>query len=313
MADPLFRHLLSAPALRYFNEVAQMGSFRKAGENLHIAVSAVHRQITLLEARLGTPLFERQPGRGGVKLTAAGEVLKLRIGQAINQISRAVNEIHELSDVKRGRVSIGVNDTLAGDVIGEVIALHHPEAPRLDYSVQTGATEDLMRDVLNGDIDSLLCFGITPKLGLRTIWERRLATMVVVSNEHPLAGRQSVTLAECAQYPLTMQNDDEWTRGFLERMFRQGGVRPRILLRTNSFGLMRDVAASGFAISIQTRLPLAAARERTGLAYIRLKDPVEHYSVLACCVAVERRLPPATFGFLEQVVAFIDSRLGQSQ
>jgi DNA-binding transcriptional LysR family regulator len=313
MADPLFRHLLSAPALRYFNEVAQMGSFRKAGENLHIAASAVHRQITLLENRLGTPLFERQPGRGGVKLTAAGEVLKLRIGQAVSQISRAINEIHELSDVKRGRVSIGVNDTLAGDVIGEVIALHHPEAPRLDYSVQTGPTHDLMRDVLNGDIDSLLCFGITPKLGLRTIWERRLATMVVVSNEHPLAGRPSITLAECAQYPLTMQNDDEWTQGFLERMFRQGGVRPRILLRTNSFGLMRDVAASGFAISIQTRLPLADARERTGLAYIRLKDPVEHFSVLACCVATERRLPPATFGFLEQVVAFIDSRLGETQ
>jgi DNA-binding transcriptional LysR family regulator len=128
-----------------------------------------------------------------------------------------------------------------------------------------------------------------------------------------VASRQSITLAECAQYPLMMQNDDEWTRGFLERMFRQGGVRPRILLRTNFFGLMRDVAASGFAISIQTRLPLAAVRERTGLAYIRLKDPVEHFSVLACCVATERRLPPATFGFLEQVVAFIDSRLGQSQ
>jgi DNA-binding transcriptional LysR family regulator len=313
MADPLFRNLLSAPALRYFNEVAQTGSFRRAGETLRIAPSAVHRQITLLEARLGTPLFERQPGRGGVKLTAAGEVLKLRIGQAVNQISKAVAEIHELSDVKRGRVSIGVNDTLAGDVISEVIALHHPEAPRLDYNVQTGETEDLMRDVLNGDIDSLLCFGITPKLGLRTIWERHLATMVVVSNEHPLAGRQSITLAECGQYPLTMQNDDEWTRGFLERMFQKGGVRPRILLRTNSFGLMRDVAASGFAISIQTRLPRTDVRERTGLSYIRLKDPVEHYSVLACCVPKERRLPPATFGFLEQMIAFIESRFEQAQ
>jgi hypothetical protein len=76
---------------------------------------------------------------------------------------------------------------------------------------------------------------------------------------------------------------------------------------------MRDVVASGLAISIQTRLPRTVARERAGLAYIRLKDPVEHYSVLACCVPTERRLPPATFGFLEQVVAFIDSHFEPAQ
>jgi hypothetical protein len=30
-------------------------------------------------------------------------------------------------------------------------------------------------------------------------------------------------------------------------------------------------------------------------------------------VATERRLPPATFGFLEQVVAFVESRLEKQQ
>ena len=73
---------LSSPAIRYFFEVAQAGSFRQAAENIGIAVSAVHRQVGMLEKQLRTPLLQRNRGRDGVRLTAAGEVLTHRIGRA---------------------------------------------------------------------------------------------------------------------------------------------------------------------------------------------------------------------------------------
>ncbi|WZB74386.1 LysR family transcriptional regulator [Achromobacter insuavis] len=46
-------------ALRYFVEVAQAGSLSGASERLHVAVSAISRQIAKLEEEAGAPLFER--------------------------------------------------------------------------------------------------------------------------------------------------------------------------------------------------------------------------------------------------------------
>ncbi|TAL87401.1 MAG: LysR family transcriptional regulator [Rhodanobacter sp.] len=60
-------------ALRAFEAVARLNSVTRAGAELSVTHGAVSRQLRLLEASLGKPLFARQ-GRGLV-LTAAGEQL----------------------------------------------------------------------------------------------------------------------------------------------------------------------------------------------------------------------------------------------
>jgi len=68
---------INTSALRYFYEVARSGSFRRAAEKVHVAASAISRQIQLLEDELGVELLER--GRKGVRLTVAGEALMHRV------------------------------------------------------------------------------------------------------------------------------------------------------------------------------------------------------------------------------------------
>ena len=60
-------------ALRYFVEVARTGSISDASARLHVAVSAISRQIAKLENETGAPLFERRPR--GMALSEAGERL----------------------------------------------------------------------------------------------------------------------------------------------------------------------------------------------------------------------------------------------
>ncbi|MFC7661379.1 LysR family transcriptional regulator [Pseudonocardia benzenivorans] len=49
--------------LRYFAEVAHVGSFLGAADRLDVAQPSLWRQVKALEAELGVPLFERS-GRG---------------------------------------------------------------------------------------------------------------------------------------------------------------------------------------------------------------------------------------------------------
>src|SRR3546814_18828521 len=48
-------------SLKYFVAVAQTGSLSAASRQLHVAVSAISRQIARLEEEAGAPLFERAP------------------------------------------------------------------------------------------------------------------------------------------------------------------------------------------------------------------------------------------------------------
>lgn len=57
-------------ALRYFVEVARTGSISDASARLHVAVSAISRQIARLESDLGVALFERRPR--GMSLSEIG-------------------------------------------------------------------------------------------------------------------------------------------------------------------------------------------------------------------------------------------------
>ena len=82
---------LDSRALRQFLAVAETLSFRQAAEVLHMSQPPLSRAVRQMEARLGTPLFERNTQR--VVLTPAGQRLlpyARRILQLIAQAQDAV-------------------------------------------------------------------------------------------------------------------------------------------------------------------------------------------------------------------------------
>src|SRR3989442_15764414 len=66
--------------LEILQAIAETGSFTACGRKLHVSQSAISRQILLLEAELGEPLFLRV-GRQG-RMTAAAEALG-QLGQRV--------------------------------------------------------------------------------------------------------------------------------------------------------------------------------------------------------------------------------------
>src|SRR5690625_1621957 len=92
-------------------EVAKREHMTEAAEALHVAQSAVSRQIVNLEKTLGIDLFIRV-GRS-IRLTAIGSVFLEHMERAMNVIEDAKQIIEEYTDPERGTVHIGFPSTLA--------------------------------------------------------------------------------------------------------------------------------------------------------------------------------------------------------
>jgi len=79
--------LPSTTALLCLEAAARLGSFTRAGAELHLTQAAVSRQVIGLEARLGTALFLRQ--RATLGLTEAGRAYLDEVRPALASLERA--------------------------------------------------------------------------------------------------------------------------------------------------------------------------------------------------------------------------------
>lgn len=106
------RHSSPPPlnACRVFEAAARLGSFVRAGDELHVSSTAVSHQIKLLEAWLGRRLFQRHPS--GVSLTDAGLALLPVLGEALERLTQGVEAVAGRAPSRLVRISAQPNFAL---------------------------------------------------------------------------------------------------------------------------------------------------------------------------------------------------------
>src|SRR5882757_1251767 len=96
--------MLEAMAIRYFREVTKSGSIKRAAAALHIAPSAISRQIQGLEQELAVKLFER--GARGMSLTNAGHLLLRYAMESRKQLDDIRTLVQEFDSLQRGHIRL---------------------------------------------------------------------------------------------------------------------------------------------------------------------------------------------------------------
>ena len=106
--------------IEYFIEVAKREHMTEAAVALHVAQSAVSRQIYNLEEELGVPLFIRD-GRK-IRLTPIGHTFLSHMEQAMDIIDRSKRELAESLNPEKGTIRIGFPSSLASYILPKVIS-----------------------------------------------------------------------------------------------------------------------------------------------------------------------------------------------
>lgn len=87
----MIRRLPPLNALRAFEAAARLGSFARAGEELHVTSTAISHQVKGLEEFLGVTLFDRLPR--GLRLTAQGRSYLPELTKGFDQLARASDRL----------------------------------------------------------------------------------------------------------------------------------------------------------------------------------------------------------------------------
>jgi LysR family glycine cleavage system transcriptional activator len=94
---------LSLTALRAFEAAARHSSFKDAGVELGVTLSAVSLSVKMLEAQLGVALFERR-APAGLALTKAGSLLARVLRSAFDDIEGGLSTLKKNAPLTVGRL-----------------------------------------------------------------------------------------------------------------------------------------------------------------------------------------------------------------
>ncbi len=217
--------------LRYFKEVAEREHISEAAIHLHVAQSAVSRQIANLENELGVELFERI-GRN-VKLTPIGKIFLEHCLSALQAIDYAKKQIDEYLDPEKGTIKIGFPTSLAGHLLPTVISAFKKEHPNVAFQLRQGSYDYLIDAVKNREINIAFLGPLPPKdysINTTILFTENFSVLVPVN--HPLAKKEKVPLID-------LRNED-----FV--LFPKGFVLHKIIIDAcNSLGFTPKSSSEG--------------------------------------------------------------------
>lgn len=235
--------MLEAMAIRYFREVTQSGSIKRAAAALQIAPSAISRQIQGLEHELAVKLFER--GARGMSLTNAGHLLLRYAVESRKQLDDIRTLVQEFDSLQRGHIKLA---TVEGQLASFLVDFVHDLArqyPGLTVAVTAVGSRDVAEMVGRHEVDLGMIFGRAPRRDLIELARMRQSLCVVVSPRHPFAQRKSCAVKDLAGLRCIAPDPTFGIRQEIDRACARARVDIDIYCETNSLAFARTVASRG--------------------------------------------------------------------
>lgn len=284
---------------RYVDEVARAGSLRQAAERLNMNASALQRRIQDVEEDLGAALFERLPS--GMRLTAAGEAFIRWVRSQASDLERVQSQIEDLAGMRRGLVRIACSQALAAYLLPQEIARFTKAFPLVHFAVTVRDYSNAVDMLRAYEADLALVFqpGRHPDFEpIMAVGQRLVAVMAV---GHPLAGRTTLRLRECADYPLALLDRTFAGRQIFDDRIAEGSAQFNVRVEANSFEFLRNYVAQSQAITLQIELGAMVDTLDDRLAAHPIDDRDATHGSLVLGQLRGRNLPVSAAKFAEQL------------
>lgn len=262
--------------LQVFYTVARLLSFTKAAEALHMTQPAVTFQVRQLEEHFDTRLFDRTHNR--VTLTEAGRRVFEYAERIFEFYAEMENAVREMTGDVRGALTLGASTTIAEYMLPALLGDFKTKYPEVHIRLKVSNTEGIVSMVENNVIDLGVVEAPVGNKNLLVEVCRIDQLGVIVPPGHALAGRDSVTLAELAEYPFICREEGSGTREvIMEYMAAQGLDRNdlNICLELGSSEAIKGAVEAGMGVSILSRVALTKELALGTLAYVHLDPPLE--------------------------------------
>lgn len=253
--------------LVYFLAVAETRHFTRAAELTHVAQPSLSKQIHSLERELGSELFHR--ARGNVSLTPAGEVLVPYAKRILADVETARLQVHELAELRQGRLRLGATPSLCTGLLTEVLARFSNRYPGIQLVIEESGSRDLVHQVAEGGIDVALITSPLhrgdPTLDTAPILREEL-TVAVPHDFDPQ--RVSFRIEDLRDRPLVMFREGYDLRSMTLAACQRAGFQPRFAIEGGEMDAVLSFVEAGLGIAVIPSMVLLGRPQLRGVPFV---------------------------------------------
>ncbi|MEL6690370.1 MAG: LysR family transcriptional regulator [Pseudomonadota bacterium] len=231
--------------------IVDAGGVSEAATRIGKSQPSLSRSLALLEARLGTPLFEK--GKRPLRPTELGLALADE-GRAIAQATEAAaRTARNHTSGHAGTIRVGGTPVFMDGVISPMIAAFQAEFPGLRVDQSYGYVGELTDQLERDQIDLAICPVLPKEVPEAFVFQELLPgrNVIACGAGHPLARKSSLRLDDIAPFPwIAPPSNSPLFRDLRQTLNEIGITDMRISFSGGSLTSILNVLAASEALSI---------------------------------------------------------------
>lgn len=239
---------MDTKALRYFQAVAEFGSYSRAAEFLRLSQPALSRQIAQLEQELQTPLF-RRTGHG-VALTEAGRRLRAHTQSILRQITQARDEIRASAKGPAGTIALAIPPAAGSYLIPRLAEQFATVCPNATLKIVGGYSAYIHEWLVRGQVDLACLHDPPPQRGFESIHLVEEPVYLVGRTGSFGKAPRAIRATDLAGFPLIVPSRSNSTRRQLDNWMAERGVTLDIRLEVDDPLMIRALLRAGHGFSL---------------------------------------------------------------
>ena len=253
---------MTSRELLYVKTIADEKSITRAAQKLYLTQPSLSHCVSSIEKQLGTRLFRRTSG--GLVLTYAGEKYYRMACEVLRVYAAFEAEISEESELVRGRITMGITNYLACDLLPRMLPRFHREHPGIELRVVEETTDEIEKRLLSGRLDFAVMHtgagdGASEDPGLAHEVLRRDPFLLIAPPGNPYEAQAvrhegapypELDPALLAGEPFLMVSRGQRIRHVTDRVLQKAGVSPQIVFTSRNYETLRRLASEGMGYTL---------------------------------------------------------------
>jgi len=256
--------------LEIFACVAQLQSFSKAAQKLHMAQPAVSIAVRKLEEELNHQLLERS--QRSVRLTSQGQMALKKAQEILQQVGELKDSMNELDNLLRGELSIACPSMLATYYFPELLGRFLGQHPGLTASIIQSGTPNIETMLLQDEVELGVITVQGKHEGLDVIPLIKQQVVVCVGEQHPLKDRKRINIKQLNHASMVLYQEDYFIRQKLDNLCKQENVTLDIRMQSNFLPLLTNMVKNNLGATVGLEM---MANQEAGIYGIQLQPKME--------------------------------------
>lgn len=234
--------------LNTFIQVAESGSFTRAGEILGYSQPTISVQIKQLENELDIKLFDRIGHT--VRLTDKGRNL-LSYAQRICHMCQEMSLETNNSNEPRGTIRLAMADSLCSPLISKGFSELRDKYPYISLKVMTAGTDEMFRLLDHNEVD-IVCTLDNHIYNANYVVasEEKVGVHFVCSSKNVLAQSPSLSIEELLSHPFFLTEKGMSYRRLMDEILARENIEIQPVLEIGHADIICELVAKDIGISI---------------------------------------------------------------